>query len=176
MNFNLFFVGSNRVHLLNNKPETMNTKTHQILRNDKSCFFSFHFPGQLSPVEYCVVMIQVDIKCWERLSAICLPQINRLFVVNSPHTVPEKSFAKQSIQWNINLTLTQVSVVSNSGPLLKAGGVVKALNDHFILPGQGGDVVHNASSDFLGHHAEHADLQHWQTHTFTFTKYCMWLN
>lgn len=58
------------------------------------------------------------------------------------------------------LTLTQVSVVSNSGSLFKAGGVVKALNDHFILPGQGGDVVHNISGDFLTHHAEHADLQH----------------
>lgn len=65
---------------------------------------------------------------------------------------------------------TQVSVVSSSGSLFKAGGVVKALNDRFVLPGRGGDVVHDAARDFLGHHAEHTDLQHWQTHTLSFTK------
>lgn len=48
--------------------------------------------------------------------------------------------------------------MSDNGSLFKAGGVVKALNDRFILPGQCGDVVHNECSDFLGHHAEHTDL------------------
>lgn len=50
--------------------------------------------------------------------------------------------------------------MSNSESLLKAGGEVKAFNDHFILPSMGGDVVHKVSGDFLGHHAEHTDLQH----------------
>lgn len=58
------------------------------------------------------------------------------------------------------LSLTQVSVVSNNGCLFYAGGAVTAFNDHFILPGEGGDVVHNVSSNFLGHHAEDTDLQH----------------
>lgn len=48
----------------------------------------------------------------------------------------------------------------NCGSLLRAGGVVKALDDHFILPDQGGDVVHNTFSDFFGHHAKHTDLWH----------------
>lgn len=58
------------------------------------------------------------------------------------------------------LNITQVPVVCNSRRQLQAGGGVKALGDHFIPPGQGGDVVHNALSDFFGHHAEHTDLQH----------------
>lgn len=52
----------------------------------------------------------------------------------------------------------------NGGPLFLAGGGVKTSTDHFILPGQGGDVVHNVSSDFLRHHAENADIQHWNRH------------
>lgn len=38
--------------------------------------------------------------------------------------------------------------------------VVKAFWDHCIPPGQGVDIVHNITSDFLGHHAELTDLQH----------------
>lgn len=59
-----------------------------------------------------------------------------------------------------HLSLTQISVVFISGSLFNARGVVKTLNDHFILPGEGGDVVHNTSSDLLGHHAEHTELWH----------------
>lgn len=55
---------------------------------------------------------------------------------------------------------TQISVVSDSRSLFKAGGVVKALNDRSVLPGHGRDVVNNTSGDFLGHHAEHTHLQH----------------
>lgn len=58
------------------------------------------------------------------------------------------------------MLLTQVSVVSSGGQLLREGGVVKALDNHFILPGHSGDVVHYMSGDFFGHHAKHTDLQH----------------
>lgn len=34
INFNLSFVGSNRVHLLNNKPETMNKNKNNVNHND----------------------------------------------------------------------------------------------------------------------------------------------
>lgn len=44
---------------------------------------------------------------------------------------------------------TEVSVVSNSGFLFKAGGAVKVFEDHFILPGHSGDVVCNMSINFL---------------------------
>lgn len=60
-----------------------------------------------------------------------------------------------------------MSVVLISGSLLKMYGAVKALDDCFILPGQGGDVVHNIAVDFLWNHAEHADVQHWKTHKKT---------
>ena len=55
---------------------------------------------------------------------------------------------------------TQVSVVSSGRSLLKVGGVVKVLNDCFILPGHGGDVVHNVTINVFGHHAKHTDLLH----------------
>ena len=68
----------------------------------------------------------------------------------------------------LKLPLTQVSVVSNGQSLFEAGVVVKVFSYHFIPPGQSGDVVHNVSIDFLGHHAEHTDLKHLKTQTFPF--------
>lgn len=58
--------------------------------------------------------------------------------------------------------------MSNGGFLFNAAGVVKALEDHFILPGHSGDVVCNISSNFLWYHAEHTDLQHCKKHKHIF--------
>lgn len=46
------------------------------------------------------------------------------------------------------------------GSLFKTCGVVKALDEVFLPPGLGGDVVHNVAGDFFGNHAEHADIYH----------------
>lgn len=54
----------------------------------------------------------------------------------------------------MQVQLTQISVVLYSGSIFLAGGVVKASNDHFILPRLGGDVIRDVTIDFLGHHAE----------------------
>lgn len=55
-------------------------------------------------------------------------------------------------------SLTQIFIMSKYERLFEAGGVMKVSTDHSLLPGHGGDVGPNLSINFLGHHAEDAEV------------------
>lgn len=56
--------------------------------------------------------------------------------------------------------LTQIFIMSEYECPFKAGRMMKAFIDHSLPPGQGGDVDPDLSINFLGHHAEDAEVPH----------------
>lgn len=55
---------------------------------------------------------------------------------------------------------TQIFIMSKYECLFEARGVMKVFTDHSVPPGQGGDVGHDLPINFLGHHAEDAEIPH----------------
>lgn len=58
------------------------------------------------------------------------------------------------------MSLTQIFIMSKYACLFEAGGMMKISNDHSLPPGHGGDVGSDLSINFLGHHAEDAQVPH----------------
>lgn len=54
--------------------------------------------------------------------------------------------------------------MSKYGCLFEAGGMMTVSIDHSLPPGHGGDVGPDLSINFLGHHAEDAEVPHWNIH------------
>lgn len=58
------------------------------------------------------------------------------------------------------MSLTQIFIMSKYACLFEAGGMMKISIDHSLPPGHGGDVGSDLSINFLGHHAEDAQVPH----------------
>lgn len=57
------------------------------------------------------------------------------------------------------VSLAQIFIMSYEC-LFEAGGIVKVSMDHSLPPGHGGDVGPDLSINFLGNHAEDAEVPH----------------